>query len=677
MVNMVDKISIVVPIYKVEKYLARCIKSLLNQTYTNLEIILVDDGSPDLCPQMCEEYAQIDPRIIVIHKKNGGLSSARNIGIKRATGTYIGFVDSDDYVDHNMFALLYESIKRNNADISICGHYTEKGNRLTIEEPPIDNEVIYSSQEALKLLLEDIQIKNYAWDKLYRIDLFNDVYYPNGRNYEDIAVTYLVFSRAKSICIIPEYLYFYQMRDDSISNNVSKEKWLKNCADIVRSMTERYKFFEETNNRELSEKALVTIIPYILTLCNLNYVLSQKLFLEDSRKFLICNKKKISNSKLICSKDKKVVYIYTLPESICKMYSYISSTKLKRMVKKYCYKLHSKFSYTSFLKYPLTVGKKVRVFIFELPCFDNLGDHAIANAERVFFEDLLVEYGDMQLYQISCTETVDAIKCIKSDLRKSDVFVCQGGGNMGNLYKFGESNRRSIMKAFPNNTIIIFPQTFYFTNDKYGIRELAKSKRIYNKCSKLTIMARDNKSLQMMKQHFKCTVMPMVDIVTYLDKSKLVVNNRMGVILCLRSDLESNLSAKDKKYLYNLCQEKFDNCLVTDTVVKRDISENERIAILEEKWKLFASTQLVITDRLHGMIFSLITATPCIVIGNNQHKVFETYKTLRKCEYLWFSNSLEEVSSLIDNVAYTNSEYEKTSFDDQFTKLKKYILDLI
>ena len=125
-------ISVIVPIYKVEKYLNKCVKSIINQTYKNLEIILVDDGSPDNCGKICDKLAERDDRIRIIHKKNGGLSSARNAGIEIANGEYIGFVDSDDYIDNDMFETLYNNIKDNNADLSIIGYQIET----------IDNKVI-------------------------------------------------------------------------------------------------------------------------------------------------------------------------------------------------------------------------------------------------------------------------------------------------------------------------------------------------------------------------------------------------------------------------------------------------------------------------------------------------------------------------------------------------------
>ena len=149
-------ISIIIPVYKVEKYLEKCIKSVLDQTYKNLQIILVDDGSPDNCGNICDNYAKIDNRIEVIHKANGGLSEARNVGLKVARGEYIGFVDSDDYVSNEMFENLYNTLISNDVDVSICNFYTVINNKNIIKNA--DNGVeIYNKLEILKEILKEAE----------------------------------------------------------------------------------------------------------------------------------------------------------------------------------------------------------------------------------------------------------------------------------------------------------------------------------------------------------------------------------------------------------------------------------------------------------------------------------------------------------------------------------------
>jgi len=185
-----EKISVIVPVYKVEKYLNRCVESICKQSYSNLEILLVDDGSPDSCPQMCDEYAKADSRIIVIHKENGGLSSARNAALEVATGDYVICVDSDDYIHPRAVEKLYQACVMYQADIAMGLHFVEKGEKLLIEDPVVDEVEIYSAVEALQVLLADKKMRNYAWNKLYKRELFEEVRYPEGRNYEDSPITF-------------------------------------------------------------------------------------------------------------------------------------------------------------------------------------------------------------------------------------------------------------------------------------------------------------------------------------------------------------------------------------------------------------------------------------------------------------------------------------------------------
>jgi len=226
-------ISVVVPIYNVEKYLKKCVDSIINQSYHNLEIILVDDGSPDNSPKICDEYALLDTRIKVIHKKNGGLSDARNAGIDIATGAYITFIDSDDYIEPNYMEVLLESITNNNSEIAIGGHtvYYETGG--VIERNTCGNKKM-DSKEALRRILYDDGIDLSAWAKLYDINLFKNIRYPKGRLFEDSATTYKLIDKAKIISTIDTRIYNYIMRTSSITNSTFNSKKM----DLILSTTE-------------------------------------------------------------------------------------------------------------------------------------------------------------------------------------------------------------------------------------------------------------------------------------------------------------------------------------------------------------------------------------------------------------------------------------------------------
>ena len=203
-------ISIIIPIYKVEPYLRRCLDSVLAQTYTDLQIILVDDGSPDGCGAICDEYAAKDSRIEVIHQENRGLSGARNAGLALAKGEYIAFLDSDDYVDETMYEKLLQVLLENDADIAECGYRWVKPD-VTYDRENTGKVDIYTNLEALEMLYFGDQmfggISIVVWNKLYRAELFDDLCFAQGLNNEDVDFTPRALYKARRIAKLNENLY--------------------------------------------------------------------------------------------------------------------------------------------------------------------------------------------------------------------------------------------------------------------------------------------------------------------------------------------------------------------------------------------------------------------------------------------------------------------------------------
>lgn len=214
------KISVIIPVFRTEKYLEKCIDSVLSQTYDNLEVIIVDDGSDDNCPSVCDNYAAKDERILVIHKENGGLSSARNAGLLRATGDYIAFVDSDDYVDENMYKRLIEAIE--GSDIAVCAYYSVKGDTVK-KHDGFGERTVFSHDDALTELFRDEKIKNHVWNKLFRKELFDGILFPDGKTFEDILTTYRLFENAEKVTYIPYAGYYYIDRETAISKQKDSE----------------------------------------------------------------------------------------------------------------------------------------------------------------------------------------------------------------------------------------------------------------------------------------------------------------------------------------------------------------------------------------------------------------------------------------------------------------------
>ena len=274
---MEDLISIVVPIYNVEKYLDKCIKSIINQSYKKLEIILVDDGSKDNCGKMCEEYRKIDKRIKVIHKKNGGLSSARNAGIKIATGKYIGFIDSDDWIEKDMFKEMIKLAKENNSDIVQCDFIRCNEENLVIDNTNKKIVNIYSNIEAIwNQYKKGIDVSSIVtWNKLYKKSLFNDIEFPEGKINEDEFTIYKLFYYANKVVYTNKIFYYYRQNPNSIMNTSFSKKNLdyldayEEKADFIKGIGEE-KLFEHTMN-------------YYYNALIHNYIKYQKLYKEDKK----------------------------------------------------------------------------------------------------------------------------------------------------------------------------------------------------------------------------------------------------------------------------------------------------------------------------------------------------------------------------------------------------------
>lgn len=218
-VSMQPLISVVVPVYGVEKYLKKCVESILHQTYQNLEILLVDDGSPDYCPLICDRYAKEDPRVRVIHKANGGLSSARNAGIEASSGEYIGFIDGDDSVEPDMLEQLERACSESGAEIAVCDYFLERSDGSQIF--PVDrvpDEILTGDQALDQFLRNGFVYLVIAWNKLYARKLFfnNDIRYPVGRFFEDNCTTNRLLYKSERVALIGRPLYHYLQRDGSI-----------------------------------------------------------------------------------------------------------------------------------------------------------------------------------------------------------------------------------------------------------------------------------------------------------------------------------------------------------------------------------------------------------------------------------------------------------------------------
>ena len=223
-------ISIIVPIYNVKDYLCQCVESLIRQTYDNLEILLIDDGSTDGCSEICDKYEKTDNRIKVIHKPNGGLSSARNAGLDIATGSYIYFIDSDDWIENNMLDFLSDKMAKNDADIVACGFYNSFATSDILATPEFSDYIIENTPDIFYRMLPDSKnsIRFMVWNKLYKRDVIGDIRFLEGQIYEDLHFERCVMQRVNRLLAISEPFYHYrQCRPGNTSSLFKIQKLVK------------------------------------------------------------------------------------------------------------------------------------------------------------------------------------------------------------------------------------------------------------------------------------------------------------------------------------------------------------------------------------------------------------------------------------------------------------------
>lgn len=313
-----------------------------------------------------------------------------------------------------------------------------------------------------------------------------------------------------------------------------------------------------------------------------------------------------------------------------------------------------------------------KIIYMLVPTHGNMGDQAIALATKQFLQN---KFSDYKIIEINREDTNKYLLAIKKFINEDDIFILHGGGNMGNLYPIEEEDRRIIIDKITKNKIISMTQTINFSNDLNGLQELNKSKKIYNKNKNLILIAREMVSYKNMKQNFTNKILLNPDIVFYLN-NKLNNKNikRKYIMTCLRNDKEGVLG-KDKEKLISNLKNKYSNLLIYDTVIDRKVTKEKREEELNNMFDKFFGARVVITDRLHGMVFCAITKTPCIVTKSLDHKVTGTYEWIKDLNYIKLVDNLiyDEVEEIIEELN-SIKEYSDIDFDSMyFNKLREKI----
>lgn len=322
------RVNIIIPIYNVGDVLEQCLNSLLAQDYKNIRLVLVDDGSTDESPHICDEFAGKDSRVVVIHQSNGGVSSARNSGLdylfalsEDQRGFYLAFVDPDDWAEPDYLSFLLSLMKTSNADIAQCGHYISYSANREEDKDVLHTKKILNKREAIESICRNGLYDVTLWNKLYKISLFENLRFPNGKNYEDTAGSYLIVNNSNCMIVDMRPKYHYRQRYTSIANGI---KWNENKLDFVEagdnlaSWVVRY--YPDLASAALEKRVFVRLST-LSQMVNAEYY--NRALVHDFRHFIVRNAIKVLRDKKASKRDKAGILAILLG---FKFYSFVWKT---------------------------------------------------------------------------------------------------------------------------------------------------------------------------------------------------------------------------------------------------------------------------------------------------------------------------------------------------------------
>lgn len=660
---METKVSIIIPVYQVEEYLARCLESVLRQSYQNIEVILVDDGSKDKSGEICDTYAAKDSRVKVIHKENGGLSDARNVGFQNSSGQIISFVDSDDWIHHNMIRNMLSIMESTCSDIVVCQSVKTDGFQ---DQSKLSGEIKEMAQiDALTMLCRNQKIASHAWDKLYKRSVLEDIPFPKGKYYEDVYVMHNIFKKAKKVTYVDYAYYYYFQRENSIVSSRTYQSYL----DLIEGFEKRYKDLEDESDEIDKWNRLFIIRSTVDAFRILAY--SERGSEEDFSYLLSIIKKYDPSHELISMLDGLMGVDYAILNRIPKQYfkyrafmnflkaldfeSKLKKTKRNAVKAAYYSKL---FLQPSAIDFNDLKNKRKKILLMGSPEYNNLGDHLIAYGTERFINEQFPGYPYIDITENDIRVHLNRLKKV---IYQDDVILLQGGGNFGNVYPDQSKIREKVIKEFPNNRIILLPQTLYYMDDKKGNKSLKKSINLYNNSENVFLFAREKFSYNKMKECFLNKVYLIPDMALYLTTNER--SERSGIGLCLRSDREGKTTLAQKQFISNICHNQFSRVEKFDTCLNRFIKKTDRQFEIESFLNTISQYEMIITDRLHGLVFCVITHTPCIAIADANHKIQGIYEWVKKLKWITICYDPYNIEkSFSEIIAYDNTNIDFTEY---------------
>lgn len=674
------KVSVIIPVYKVEKYIRDCIDSVICQSHENLEIILVDDGSPDNCPSICDDYGKRDPRIKVIHKNNGGLSSARNAGLREAKGDYVYFLDSDDYIAKHAIELLVNEARQSNSQIVLFDSYVVNENDSGLYTNDFYmRKGEYSNAKRGCLMFLDM-LDNYEYYTAVPLMFFSTEYlkkheivFVEGILHEDELFSFVAFLKCPQAVHMGVPLYYRRVREDSIMTNRVTHRNYEGIIKIFEILTQMY-FSEDDEGRK---KIIACEILNIINIANLKYDNMSHKERQLAKASLSIYKSKFEEFKKDYGEDALKKYLRNpLYKAFVRLLKKVGVAENVVKIKTIHTNKKAFSSYVETLR--RSEDKDKRLILIGSPMHGNLGDHAIAWAEVRFFNTYFKDYS---IFEIPTPVYNSLFSKIRKAIKTSDIILISGGGWLGDIWIHNENTVRDIVTRYPKNRVIILPQTVYFSNNQNSQNELVISKQIFNKHKALTLFVRDKNSLDFsISEKYVPQTIYAPDMALFGFAECPLPVSREGCLLCFRKDRER---VEDPLRIQILKQNLFDMFHIvkwTTTVYLKGIHPSDREQRLSEKLAEYSQAKVVITDRLHSMIFAVLTGTPCVVIDNLTKKISGVLEWIQGIEYVRIISSLDEIDSAIDSMDL-NQIYrfdpQKYRISDGFTNMVKCISNII
>ncbi len=727
-------VSIVIPVYNAEKYLGYCLNSVMSQTYTQLEVILINDGSTDGSLAICQRYADMDPRFRVFDIPNGGVSGARNLGVSKAEGSYIAFVDSDDTIHPEMIEQMVAAEEEYHTglivgNVQMVDFSTGKVLPTRLSSECVGTHRRLSAEEFKNRRMQLIWLTSLLeglYGKLYSTDTWkkNHVQCPVGVSLgEDFIANLQYFAACQGVYFLDQTVYYYnniqnsnslthQYRPDLFQTKMmlmdELEKHLGGIARlsgealtcfynyvassglycverlrqaqgvaaeekqrILRLICGDARFMEALNKAAFIHPQYARYVPLLrhgrmdklLRLPLANEASSQKqaprqdtpaqptpgLANRTLRKGLQISVRLLGPRALSgkLQRLEQCLAEFGIRETMSR-YGFSSRKRLVRSlvarldallpamidasrthaqdVKDHIYITEQRQNRMLQRLLVNDLRQKKKALLLCTAEHQNIGDAAITLAEQAILRRHFPDYFQIEY---STYESPEQYAFIQSIVNEDDIIFISGGGNLGSAYAEEEELHRRVVTDFPFNKIIILPQTISFAADEQGRRELALSQKAYNAHPDLIIFARGQQSLDFARAHFSGAQSFLApDVVMALRRRYAL--DRAGILLCLREDGEGVLSPQQRQEVHRLA-------LRQDVAVERstnmalhDVSREMRSAVVHAELRRFAGKRLVITDRLHGLIFALVTGTPVIVLRTANQKITEYYDAFLK-----------------------------------------------